>query len=121
MSNIRDISTEELATLYEKHRSSYKVAVIVECCASTVTKRLKKAGAKLRPTGGIRGGLKYAEDKKEAALRAGFCSWDVAIAVLSASGQSPAAIAKELGETTGANIRHRLKYHEDIRREACTL
>lgn len=126
MNIAKNISTEDLATLYAKHKSSYKVAAILGCCSKTVLDRLRKAGIKRRPSGGMRGGLKYPEDKRAAAQRAGFCSWDVAIAVMSASGQSPAAIAKQLGETTGVNIRHRLRYHDEIRtltrkEEACTL
>ena len=112
---MKEISTEKLLELYAKHKSSYKVGAILGCCSKTVLERLKKAGMERRPSGGMRGGLKYPEDKKEAALRAGFCSWDVAIAVLSASGQSPRAIAKQLGETTGVNVRHRLRYHDEIR------
>lgn len=115
MNTAKNISTEEIISLYAQHQSSYKVAAIVGCHATAVVKRLKKAGAKMRSTGGIRGGLKYPEDKRAAAQSAGFCSWDVAIAMMSASGQSPRAIAKQLGETTGANVRHRLRYHDEIR------
>ena len=121
MNTAKNMSTEEIISLYAQHQSSYKVAAIVGCHATAVVKRLKKAGAHLRSTGGIRGGLKYPEDKRAAALCAGFCSWDVAIAIMNASGLTPNTIAQELGETTGANIRHRLKYHDEIRREECSL
>ena len=121
------ISAQKLQKLYAEHKSSYKVATILGCCSKTVLERLKKSGVERRPTGGMRGGLKYPEDKRAAAQSAGFCSWDVAIAIMSASGQSPAAIARKLGETTGANVRHRLRYHDEIRaltrkeKKECTL
>jgi hypothetical protein len=108
-------STEEIIRLYEEHKSSYKVAGIVGCHPTTARDRLKKAGKKLRHSGGIRGELKYPMDKAKAAAREGFSSWDEALVALNDNGYCPAKIAAKLGEATGANIRQRLRYLKEIK------